>query len=69
MKFYVEDKVLDIGVKIVFAAVYDIDNHAVSDKWRSYREVKLKELLEELQKKRNERDKSRRSSYDAEGFV
>ena len=31
MKFYVEDKVLDIGVKIVFAAVYDIDNHAVSD--------------------------------------
>ena len=47
MKFYVEDKVLDIGVKIVFAAVYDIDNHAVSDEWRSYREVKLKELLEE----------------------
>lgn len=47
MKFYVEDKVLDIGVKIVFAAVYDIDNHAVSGEWRSYREVKLKELLEE----------------------
>ena len=47
MKFYVEDKVLDIGVKIIFAAVYAIDNHAVSDEWRSYREVKLKELLEE----------------------
>ena len=47
MKFYVEDKVLDIGVKIVFAAVYALDNHAVSDEWRSYREVKLMELMKE----------------------
>ena len=47
MDFYVEDKVLDIGVKIVFVVVHGIDNHVVSDDWQAYRERRLKELLEE----------------------
>lgn len=47
MDFYVEDKVLDIGVKIIFAVIRDIDNHRVSDEWLVYREHRLQELLEE----------------------
>ncbi len=46
MKFYVEDKVLASGVKILFAVVYNADNHAISGEWKAYREVRLKELLE-----------------------
>jgi len=47
MDFYVEDKVLDIGVKIIFAIVREIDNHNISEEWRVYRERRLQELLEE----------------------
>ena len=46
MDFYVEDRVLDIGVKIVFVAINDIDNHTVNEEWREYREKRIKELLE-----------------------
>jgi len=47
MDFYVEDKVLDIGVKNIFAIVREIDNHNISEEWRVYRERRLQELLEE----------------------
>ena len=47
MYFYVEDRVLDIGVKIIFARVRGIDNHAVSDEWLAYRNARLEELLVE----------------------
>ena len=46
MNFYVEDKVLEIGVKILFAVVRNIDNHPVSEEWQVYRERRLKELLD-----------------------
>jgi len=47
MDFYVEDNVLDIGVKNIFAIVREIDNHNISEEWRVYRERRLQELLEE----------------------
>ena len=47
MDFYVEDKVLDIGVKIIFAVVRGIDNHGVNDEWKASREGRLQGLLEE----------------------
>lgn len=47
MDFYVEDKVLDIGVKIIFAIAREINNHNVSEEWRAYRERRLHEMLEE----------------------
>lgn len=46
MDFYVEDRVLDIGVKIVFVTINDIDNHAFNEELRAYREKRIKELLE-----------------------
>ena len=46
MNFYVEDKVLEIGVKILFAVVRNIDNHPVSEEWQVYRERRLKEMLD-----------------------
>ena len=47
MFFYVEDKVLEIGVKVLFAVVHDIDNRGVSKEWEEYRNARIKELLEE----------------------
>ena len=47
MDFYVEDRVLDLGLKIIFARVRGIDNHTVNDKWLAYRDTRIKELLEE----------------------
>ena len=44
MDFYVEQAVLDAGVKILFAAVYGIDNHGESPEWAVYREKRLAEL-------------------------
>lgn len=49
MKFFVQQAVLDIGVKIVFAVVEEIDNHIDSNEWRNYREEKIKELLKQYQ--------------------
>ena len=46
MEFYVEQAVLDAGVKILFAAVYQIDNHGESPEWAAYREKRLEELYE-----------------------
>ena len=47
MEFYVEQAVLDAGVKIIFAAVYGIDNSGESPEWAAYRDRRLEELYEE----------------------
>ena len=47
MNFYVQRAVLDVGVKILFAAVYGIDNHGEDPEWAVYRDNRLKELYEE----------------------
>ena len=47
MNFYVQRAVLDAGVKILFAAVYGIDNHGESSEWAAYRDRRLCELYEE----------------------
>ncbi len=47
MQFYVEQAVLDAGVKIIFAAVYGIDNHGEDPEWAAYRDRRLEELYEE----------------------
>lgn len=47
MNFYVEKAVLDAGVKILFAAVYGIDNHGEDPEWAAYRDGRLQELYDE----------------------
>ena len=47
MEFYVEQAVLDAGVKIVFAAVYGLDNHGEDPEWTAYRGKRLEELYRE----------------------
>lgn len=47
MNYYVQQAVLDAGVKIIFAQVNDIDNHKDSEEWKDYRNQRLKELYEE----------------------
>ena len=47
MNFYVEQAVTDAGVKIVFAAVYGLDNHGEDPEWAAYRDKRLEELYEE----------------------
>lgn len=49
MEFFVQQEVLDIGVKIVFAVVTGIDNQIDSPKWREYREQHIEELYDEYQ--------------------
>ena len=46
MEFYVEQAVLDSGVKILFATVEGLDNRRNDEGWRAYRTEKLAELLE-----------------------
>ena len=46
MNFYVQRAVLDAGVKILFAAVYGIDNHGEAPEWAAYRDRRLRELNE-----------------------
>ena len=47
MNFYVQRAVLNAGVKILFAAVYDIDNHGEDPEWAAYRDQRLRELYDE----------------------
>ena len=47
MDFYVQQAVLDAGVKIVFAAVYGLDNHGEDPEWAAYRDQRLRELYDE----------------------
>ena len=47
MDFYVEQAVLDAGVKIIFATVCGLDNHGENPEWTAYREKRLAELSEE----------------------
>ena len=46
MDFYVEQAVLDAGVKIVFAAVFGLDNHGEDPEWAACRDRRLEELYE-----------------------
>lgn len=46
MNFYVEQKVLDVGVKILFAVVRGVDNTQNSEEWQAYRTERLAALLE-----------------------
>ena len=46
MEFFVEQAVLDSGVKILFATVEGMDNHRNDEGWQAYRKKKLAELLE-----------------------
>lgn len=47
MNFYVEQKVLDVGVKILFAVVQGVDNTNNSEEWQAYRTQRLAALLED----------------------
>ena len=47
MEFFVEQAVLDAGVKIVFAEVCGIDNHGEDPEWAATRDRRLEELFEE----------------------
>ena len=46
MEFFVEQAVLDAGVKIVFAKVCGLDNHGEDPEWAAYRDKRLEELFE-----------------------
>lgn len=46
MEYFVQQDVLDIGVKVVFAEVRGINNHINSGEWNDYRREKLGELSE-----------------------
>lgn len=45
MNFFVEQAVLDVGVKILFAEIRGVDNHAVTPEWITYRQRKLSDLF------------------------
>jgi DNA/RNA-binding domain of Phe-tRNA-synthetase-like protein len=45
MNFFVEQAVLDVGVKILFAEIHGVDNHAVTPEWITYRQRKLSDLF------------------------
>lgn len=62
MEFYVEQAVLDIGVKILFAVVEGADNHGSSKAWQTYRAQKLQALYERY------RDLDVKSDPILEGF-
>ena len=49
MDFYVEQAMLDAGVKILFAAVYGIDNHGEDPEWTAYRDRRLEELYRDYE--------------------
>lgn len=44
MEFFVQQAVLDAGVKIIFPVIRDMDNTVESDEWKAYRTRKLHEL-------------------------
>ena len=46
MDYYVEQAVLDAGVKVVFATVTGIDNRGEASAWAEFRERRLQELYE-----------------------
>lgn len=46
MEFYVQQGVLDIGVKIVFAVIEGFDNRTVPEDWRAYRSERIPQLVE-----------------------
>ncbi len=49
MEFFVQQAVLDAGVKILFPVIRGMDNTAESDEWKAYRTRKLHELYEQYE--------------------
>lgn len=49
MQFYVEQPVLDSGVKILFAVIEGLDNTQNSPEWQEYRSAKIQELYQRYQ--------------------
>lgn len=47
MEFFVQQAVLDAGVKILFPVIRGMDNTVESDEWKIYRTQKLHELYEQ----------------------
>ena len=47
MEFFVQQAVLDAGVKIIFPVIRGMDNTVESDEWKAYRTRKLHELYEQ----------------------
>lgn len=46
MNYYVEKKLLDHGLKIVFVEITDFDNKELSKEYKAFRDAKEKELIE-----------------------
>ncbi len=49
MNFYVEKRVLDLGLKIKFVLIEGLDNNTISSEYLSFRESYLKELISKYQ--------------------
>lgn len=49
MEFYVEQKVLDAGVKLVCGIIRGVDNNGDTEEWTQYRTKKIKEFYEAYQ--------------------
>ena len=46
MKFYVEQKVLDAGVKLACGIIRGVDNNGDTEEWTQYRTERIKEFYE-----------------------
>ena len=46
MKFYVEQKVLDAGIKLYAGIIRGVDNNGDTDEWTNYRTERIKEFYE-----------------------
>ena len=49
MEFFVEQAVLDAGVKIVFSVVEGMDNHGSDPEWQAYRKARIEALYAEYE--------------------
>ena len=46
IRFFVEQEVLDAGVKIVFAVMEGIDNRQIDPRWTEERQARIRDLTE-----------------------
>ena len=49
IRFFVKQEVLDIGVRIVFAVVENIDNKTINPQWMGKRKTRINKLLDRYQ--------------------
>jgi len=49
IRFFVKQEVLDIGVRIVFAVVENIDNKTINPQWMGERKTRINKLLDRYQ--------------------